>query len=73
MRRALLALALVFAAADASAQEIAIGYKKVTESVILGEIVADLARAAGATPTHRRELGGTREQRRPSIGVGFFK
>jgi osmoprotectant transport system permease protein len=43
-----------------AAQDVAIGSKKFTESVILGDIVAAVARDAGATPTHRRELGGTR-------------
>lgn len=37
-----------------------VGSKKFTESVILGEVIAHLARDAGATATHRRELGGTR-------------
>ena len=37
-----------------------IGSKKFTESVILGEMMAHLARSAGADPKHRRELGGTR-------------
>ena len=64
MRRAVLALA-VAALASAGAQaatrpEIAIGSKKFTESVILGEMIAHLARASGANPVHRKELGGTR-------------
>ena len=37
-----------------------IGSKKFTESVVLGEIVAALARDAGAPVLHARELGGTR-------------
>ncbi len=37
-----------------------VGSKKFTESVILGEIAADLAKNAGAKVAHRRELGGTR-------------
>lgn len=37
-----------------------VGSKKFTESVILGEIAAALARQAGATVRHRRELGGSR-------------
>ena len=61
MRRALLALLLALLPLTASpAAEIRIGSKKFTESVILGEIVAGLVRAAGATARHRRELGGTR-------------
>jgi osmoprotectant transport system permease protein len=37
-----------------------VGSKKFTESVILGEIAAQLAAEAGARAIHRRELGGTR-------------
>lgn len=37
-----------------------VGSKKFTESVILGEAAAQLARSAGVKATHRRELGGTR-------------
>ena len=40
-------------------EEIAVGSKKFTESVILGEIVALLATSRGYEVTHRRELGGT--------------
>ena len=47
--------------ADGSAApEVRIGSKKFTESVVLGEVLAHLARDAGANVTHRRELGGTR-------------
>ncbi|HET7675963.1 MAG TPA: glycine betaine ABC transporter substrate-binding protein [Gammaproteobacteria bacterium] len=53
---------LVAAAATANAAppHVTVGSKAFTESVILGDIAADLAREAGATVTHRRELGGTR-------------
>ncbi len=52
---------ILLAAATARGQTgITVGSKKFTESVILGEIVTRLARAAGATTRHRRELGGTR-------------
>jgi osmoprotectant transport system permease protein len=44
----------------AAQPNVAIGSKSFGESVILGEIAADVARAAGATVTHRRALGGTR-------------
>ena len=44
----------------AAAESIVTGSKKFTESVILGEILAGLARSAGAAAQHRRELGGTR-------------
>ena len=44
----------------AAAESVVTGSKKFTESVILGEILAGLARSAGAAAQHRRELGGTR-------------
>ncbi len=60
----LLAVALLAlstgAARAAEGPEIVIGSKKFTELVILGQIAADLARAAGAQVRHRKELGGTR-------------
>jgi osmoprotectant transport system permease protein len=37
-----------------------VGSKSFTESVILGEIAAQIARGAGAQVEHRRALGGTR-------------
>jgi osmoprotectant transport system permease protein len=40
--------------------EITVGSKKFTESVILGELVSQLARNAGIDVQHREELGGTR-------------
>ena len=40
------------------AQEMTVGSKKFTESVILGEVLTHLARDAGVAATHRRELGG---------------
>lgn len=39
---------------------VTVGSKAFTESVILGDIAADLARGAGAKVRERRELGGTR-------------
>jgi len=39
--------------------EVRVGSKKFTESVILGELVARLARSSGARAVHQRELGGT--------------
>jgi osmoprotectant transport system permease protein len=47
------------AGADELKPEVKIGSKKFTESVILGEMLFQLTRSAGASPTHRRELGGT--------------
>ena len=51
---ALLALLL------AAGPSLTVGSKSFGESVILGEIAADLARSTGASVTHRRALGGTR-------------
>ncbi len=45
---------------DASADEVKIGSKKFTESVVLGEALAHLVRDSGVEAVHRRELGGTR-------------
>lgn len=39
---------------------VTVGSKKFTESVILGDIAAGLARAHGAAVLHRKQLGGTR-------------
>jgi osmoprotectant transport system permease protein len=57
--RALALLALLPSLASA-APRVTVGSKSFGESVILGEIAADLARDAGAEVTHRRGLGGTR-------------
>ena len=59
-----LLLSLVLAAvrgasADDKRPSVAVGSKKFTESVILGEMLALLAQDAGADAVHRRELGGT--------------
>ncbi len=43
----------------ASAAEVVVGSKTFTESVLLGEMLAQLARSAGAEALHRRELGGS--------------
>ncbi|MEX2453568.1 MAG: glycine betaine ABC transporter substrate-binding protein [Rhodospirillaceae bacterium] len=56
----LLLILLAFAAPPASAQDVVVGSKKFTESVILGEIVAQTARTRNVAATHRREIGGTR-------------
>jgi osmoprotectant transport system permease protein len=61
----LLALGLGFVASSASVGSaepaaVTVGSKKFTESVILGELAAQLAETAGAQAVHRRELGGTR-------------
>ena len=60
---AALALALsAGAAAPAPSPDVtvAVGSKKFTESVILGELATQLLAEAGARARHRRELGGTR-------------
>ncbi|MQA65020.1 MAG: ABC transporter permease subunit [Alphaproteobacteria bacterium] len=57
---ALAAALVVVASPPAPAAEVTVGSKKFTESVILGEMAALLARSAGAEVRHRRELGGTR-------------
>ena len=41
-------------------KQVAIGSKKFTESVVLGEVVRMLVKDAGVGATHFRELGGTR-------------
>ena len=51
---------LLLVAAGASAQPVRVGSKAFTESVVLGEMATQLARASGARALHRRELGGTR-------------
>ena len=48
------------ASADAEAPQIKIGSKKFTESVILGELLVQLAESTGAQAEHRQEMGGTR-------------
>jgi osmoprotectant transport system permease protein len=47
-------------AVPCSGAEIAVGSKKFTESVVLGEILCQLVRDAGEDVVHRAELGGTR-------------
>jgi len=53
------AVLLLCAGPAQAADEIRIGSKKFTESVILGEALRLLVREAGLTVRHRRELGGT--------------
>ncbi len=62
MRRPLVLLlaALMPWAAAADEPQLVIGSKAFTESVILGEIMAQAVASTGAAPRHRRELGGTR-------------
>jgi osmoprotectant transport system substrate-binding protein/osmoprotectant transport system permease protein len=52
-------LGLAGCAKSGGGHQITVGSKAFTESVILGEMVAALARGAGARVEHRRQLGGT--------------
>jgi len=62
--RLLLAVILAMIAASSLAagapEEVRIGSKKFTESVILADLAAQLAVSTGAAVVHRQELGGTR-------------
>ncbi len=60
MTRLALLMLVTLAAGRAAAQPVRVGSKVFTESVVLGEMATQLARAAGAPAVHRRELGGTR-------------
>lgn len=51
---------LASGSALSASSKITIGSKTFTESVVLGEILAGLARHAGHETEHRRQLGGTR-------------
>ena len=51
---------LSFSVTANDTETVQIGSKKFTESVILGELVAQLGQHAGSRVRHRRELGGTR-------------
>jgi len=53
------AFGLLYQGAIVFADELKVGSKRFTESYILGEIVAQTARQAGAEVTHRQGLGGT--------------
>ena len=55
----LLLLVVVPGLGRADTRPIVIGSKKFTESVVLGEMMAQLVRGAGAQARHRRDLGGT--------------
>jgi osmoprotectant transport system permease protein len=57
MKRALILLLL--AGCRPEPRALVVGSKKFTESVILGELAAQLATTAGARVTHRAQLGGT--------------
>lgn len=55
----LIGLPTLLRAAPAAPPKVSVGSKAFTESVILGEMAAHLARSAGAESDHRAELGGT--------------
>ncbi|MDB5353665.1 MAG: amino acid transporter substrate-binding protein [Phycisphaerales bacterium] len=61
-RRVFLCIALFAACASvcSGAQQIRVGSKVFTESVILGELATQLGRDAGVNTIHRSQLGGTR-------------
>ena len=60
--RAAIAVCLAIVAVESAGAEppLVVGSKRFTESVILGEIVTQLAGTVGAEAVHRREIGGTR-------------
>ena len=62
MLKNILRVIILFACttATASGQDITVGSKKFTESVILGEVLTEVARDQGYEARHRAELGGTR-------------
>jgi osmoprotectant transport system permease protein len=51
---------IVLTCGSAWSQDVRVGSKSFTESVILGELLAHLGRDAGAAVEHRKQLGGTR-------------
>ena len=55
----LLVLVIRLAPGLALAQEITVGSKVFTESVILGEMLTQLSEKAGTDVSHRKDLGGT--------------
>ncbi|UCH47024.1 MAG: ABC transporter permease subunit [Betaproteobacteria bacterium] len=57
--RPLIAMALFFSVFTASADQLMVGSKRFTESYILGEIITQTARNAGADVAHRQGMGGT--------------
>ena len=53
-------LALGCNGGDDPSTDLKVGSKKFTESVILGEVLSQLARSGGADAEHLKEIGGTR-------------
>jgi osmoprotectant transport system permease protein len=62
VKRTWLAIAAWLAATPglAAGPRVVVGSKSFTESVVLGEVAAALARETGAEVSHQRQLGGTR-------------
>jgi osmoprotectant transport system permease protein len=56
MKWLMLVLAL---AAPLGAQQVIVGSKSFNESVVLGEVITELARQSGASVTHKSGMGGT--------------
>jgi len=54
-----IAVAALLTSCTTAPDEVRVGSKKFTESVILGEILAQMERAAGVAAGHRAQLGGT--------------
>src|SRR3954468_23178236 len=59
MRRLLATLAILILAACSKQKPIVVGSKNFTESVLLGEIVAQRLEKAGCTVERKLDLGGT--------------
>ena len=57
---AILAMVAASSLAEGASEEVRIGSKKFTESVILADLATQLATSTGAVVAHRQELGGTR-------------
>ena len=57
---ALVGVCVALTSGPSADQPLIVGSKRFTESVILGEIVTQLAGAAGVEARHRRGIGGTR-------------
>jgi len=60
MKGIFVSLLFLFAAAQPAAADLVVGSKNFTESVILGEVIAQRLTHAGAPAKHQKELGGTR-------------
>ena len=54
------ALMLMLAGCGRTGDEVMIGSKRFTESVVLGEVLKELVADSGTPVRHRRALGGTR-------------